>query len=96
MTEIDGYTLASAISASNNSGKREHKGDGGGGGGDGAGSGGCSSSSLSSDSGGARGDIVRMAKQLIVGPRGKRVQIRGLRQHLLGLREAFEASILRV
>jgi hypothetical protein len=68
LTEVDAYTLASAISAPNNSGKMEHTGDGGGEGG-----GGCGSSSLSSDSGDARGDIVRMSKQLIVGPRGKPV-----------------------
>jgi hypothetical protein len=38
----------------------------------------AAASSLSSDSGDARGDIARMLKQLIVGPRGKRVLIRVL------------------
>ena len=51
----------------------------------------------SSDAGGDLGsNMVRTAKELIVGPRGARVLIKGTRQHFLGAREPFQTSILRI
>ena len=40
-------------------------------------------------------ELIRRAKELIVGPRGASLSIKGTRQHIMGPREPFQVSILR-